>query len=60
MQIQRFQRRAAFVALAVMGISAAVLYFGGDHRNGLMTAGETVVAACLVYNAVKRGRLGKS
>jgi hypothetical protein len=60
MQNPRFQRRAAFVALAAMGISAAGLYFGGDHRNGLMTAGETVVAACLLYSASQRGRQRKS
>jgi hypothetical protein len=60
MQNPRFQRRAAFVALAAMIISAAGLYFGGDHRNGLIAAGEAVVAACLLYCAAKRGRLGKS
>jgi hypothetical protein len=60
MQNPRYRRPAAFVALAIMSISAAGLYFRGDHRNGLMTAAETVVAACLVYSAAPRDRQRKS
>jgi hypothetical protein len=60
MQHRRFQPRVALGVLAVVGISAVGLYFGGDHRAGFMTAGETVFLACLIYGAWKRDKAGKS
>jgi hypothetical protein len=60
MDKSRFRFRSALVALAVVGISAALLYFGGDHRAGLTAVGESVFLACLVYSAWRRDRARKS
>ena len=40
-----------------MAIAAAVLYFSGDPRGALITAGQTVLVSCLVYTAAQRRRV---
>jgi hypothetical protein len=57
MRGERLRQWLPPTALAMMAIAAAVLYFGGDRRNGLMTAGETVFMSCLVYSAAQRRRV---
>jgi hypothetical protein len=51
---------ALFAVLVVIATMAALLYFGGDHRAGLMTAGEALFFSCLVYVAIRRRRAGQS